>query len=299
MVKLFVRLVLVTLVIGILTTFVVVSAQKEGTSSGKPFEELWDAINAIKDEIVSVWEAITNLNDDLDAETSAREAADNDLQDNIDAEETARIAGDDDLQDQIDTIELTPGPQGEQGDPGIQGLTGDIGSQGEQGIQGDTGDTGAQGQPSDITVLIAKDGNGNLCDRPANLGLEIEGVLASEDLEYIGPIIVDTKVIEYQDGEDIISRKRPGRTVAMSFEVWANVTSDEAMSLFLWRKKIFDGIIERKSGSIIFNDDLGDEVLRYNFFEAWPSKLETPVVDPCTGNIIEKYTIVLEKLERG
>ena len=53
-----------------------------------------------------------------------------------------------DLWDAIDEIELTPGPQGpqgEQGPAGPQGEQGLAGPQGEQGPKGDTGDTGPTG----------------------------------------------------------------------------------------------------------------------------------------------------------
>ncbi len=58
----------------------------------------------------------------------------------------------------IDTIELTPGPKGDKGDPFIysdftpeqlEGLRGPQGEQGPQGIQGPKGDTGEQGPKGD------------------------------------------------------------------------------------------------------------------------------------------------------
>lgn len=64
-----------------------------------------------------------------------------------------------DLQQQMNTIELTPGPQGPQGEPGPvgpqgpkgdtgpQGATGSVGPQGPQGAQGPRGDSGPQGVP--------------------------------------------------------------------------------------------------------------------------------------------------------
>jgi len=48
-------------------------------------------------------------------------------------ETTTRIIVDNSLQDQIDNIELTPGPQGPQGDPGPTGPQGDLGPQGPPG----------------------------------------------------------------------------------------------------------------------------------------------------------------------
>ncbi len=64
------------------------------------------------------------------------------------AEETInRQAEDNNLQTQINNIELTPGPQGEQGPIGE---TGPIGPQGEQGPIGETGPVGPQGDQGPI-----------------------------------------------------------------------------------------------------------------------------------------------------
>jgi len=60
-----------------------------------------------------------------------------------------------DLQSQINTIELMPGPQGEQGIPGdqgipgVQGAPGERGAPGVQGVQGEQGNPGEQGVPGE------------------------------------------------------------------------------------------------------------------------------------------------------
>ena len=51
----------------------------------------------------------------------------------------------DNLQNQIDNIQLTPGPQGPQGEVGPQGPQGDTGLTGDTGLQGEAGPTGSQG----------------------------------------------------------------------------------------------------------------------------------------------------------
>ena len=45
------------------------------------------------------------------------------------------------------------------------------------------------------------------------------------------------------------------------------INTDE---LWMWRKAVIDGKVERKSGSVILCADDGSEIMRYNFFEAWP-----------------------------
>ena len=127
--------------------------------------------------------------------------------------------------------------------------------------------------------------------------IEIEGVtqgafLACEGLE------VTVDVVDFNDGDDIVSRKRPGRTR------YANIVLRRGMTLntelWTWFKAVTDGRIERKSGSIIVCGDDGSEAFRYNFFEGWPcgwKSLELDADRP--GTLVERLEIAVEKIERG
>ena len=108
-----VLLVSVMLVFGIfvLPVFAKDTGVDGDTLKGDPFEELWDAVHDIQDQIMSIWTA-------------------------------------------IEDIELTPGPQGEQGPQGDSGDKGPAGPQGLKGDPGPQGPTGTQGEPSEITVVI-------------------------------------------------------------------------------------------------------------------------------------------------
>ncbi len=55
-----------------------------------------------------------------------------------------------DIREAIKNIELTPGPQGEQGLQGEKGPQGEVGPQGPQGEKGDTGETGPQGPQGEV-----------------------------------------------------------------------------------------------------------------------------------------------------
>ncbi len=127
-----IQLFLVFFVIAIMSTSVFA---KENTPNGQPFQEINEdidevnneitsqitsllaTINLITDELVSIWNSIAGIENDLDAE------------------EAARITGDTNLQGQIDTIELTPGPKGDKGD---KGDTGSAGADGTNGVDGYT-----------------------------------------------------------------------------------------------------------------------------------------------------------------
>ena len=81
-----------------------------------------------------------------------------------------------------------------------------------------------------------------------NFKVEIEGVTQGAFRNVEG-LDSETEIVEFQDGDDIILRKRPGRTK------YSNVTLKRGYinntELCDWRKKFIEGKVERKAGSII------------------------------------------------
>ncbi|HLO03613.1 MAG TPA: phage tail protein [Symbiobacteriaceae bacterium] len=96
-----------------------------------------------------------------------------------------------------------------------------------------------------------------------------------------------------------------GRKYGPGATHWGNITiSREAIgadpSLYEWYKKVLAGTTERKSGSIIYLDREGNEVLRYNFFEAWPCRWKAPELNASSDtHIVEEIEFVVEKVERA
>lgn len=129
-----------------------------------------------------------------------------------------------------------------------------------------------------------------------NFRVEIDGVTQAAFKACEG-LDSETEVIEYQDGDDLFLRKRPGRTKYSNITLKRGyVSTDE---LWLWRKKVMEGKVERKSGSIILLNDNGDEVMRYNFFEAWPAKWKGFTLDgKGTDVAVEELEFVVERWER-
>jgi len=137
------------------------------------------------------------------------------------------------------------------------------------------------------------DGVGNF-----NFKVEIEGVTQGAFRNVEG-LDSETEVIEYQNGDDIVLRKRPGRTKYSNITLKRGyVTSPE---LWEWRKKVINGLIERKSGSIILlGDDSQKEWARYNFYEGWPCKWKGFTLDGKGTDInVEEIELAVEKIERG
>ncbi len=134
-----------------------------------------------------------------------------------------------------------------------------------------------------------------------NFRVEIEGVTQGPFIA-VDVLEAETAVIESRSGNDPIVRKTPGR------HHYANIVLRRAFTntteLWDWRKMVLDGQIERKAGSIVLLDSRasqsGGEIMRYNFFEAWPCRYR---IGPWDANsdaaLVEEIEIVVEKIERG
>ncbi len=130
-----------------------------------------------------------------------------------------------------------------------------------------------------------------------NFKIEIEGVTqgAFSSVEGVESI---TEIVEYKDGEDIIVRKRPGKTWYSNIILRRGFTNSE--ELWKWRKAVIDGKVERRAGSIILSGDDGSEIMRYNFFEGWPCRWSWGPLDGIdNGTAVEELEIAVEKIERG
>ena len=131
-----------------------------------------------------------------------------------------------------------------------------------------------------------------------NFWVEIDGITQAGFQEFSG-LDSTTDPVEYREGgENTTVRKLPGKTTYSDITLkWGITDSDE---LWKWRKSVVNGRIERKNGSIILMDREGNEKIRWNFINAWPSKWEGPSFDAKANDIaIETLTIAHEGIERA
>ena len=77
-----------------------------------------------------------------------------------------------------------------------------------------------------------------------NFKVEIEGVTQGAFTEVSG-LESTTEVIEFQDGDDLVLRKRPGRTKYANIVLKRGYTNND--ELWNWRKAVIDGRVERKA----------------------------------------------------
>ena len=133
-----------------------------------------------------------------------------------------------------------------------------------------------------------------------NFRVEIDGLPPARFTEVSG-LDIATEVIEYQDGDDILLRKRPGRTKYSNITLKRGLTRGEGSSaLWDWYQQVIDGKFERRQGRIIVLDKRGEEVARYSFFEAWPCKWKGfTVSETGTDVAVEEIELAVERIERG
>jgi phage tail-like protein len=134
--------------------------------------------------------------------------------------------------------------------------------------------------------------------------LEISGIIGDAKVivggfKSISGMDSETEIIEFKQGNDMVVRKKPGRTTYANIVLERGYTATD--DLWQWRKNIEDGKIDRRSGSVIILDNDGQtEVARYNFYEGWPCKWYVPDMDADkSGMAIEKVEIAVEKIERA
>ncbi|MCP3887364.1 MAG: phage tail protein [Desulfobulbaceae bacterium] len=127
--------------------------------------------------------------------------------------------------------------------------------------------------------------------------VEIEGVTAGSFMEVEG-LESTTEVACTTDGDDRIVRKRPAKTTCSNLLLRRGFKNND--ELWNWYKVVLDGHIERKSGSIIICGDDASEIMRYNFYEAWPCRWKLSKLSAAeNGTLIEEVEVAIEKIERG
>lgn len=128
--------------------------------------------------------------------------------------------------------------------------------------------------------------------------VEIDGITRAGFRECSG-LDSSQDPIEYREGnERSTTRKLPGMVKFSNISLKRGITDDA--ELWLWRKQAADGKVERRNGSIIQLDETGAEKVRWNFFDAWPTKWTGPTFN-ATGNevSIETLDIAHEGISRA
>ncbi|HSA50430.1 MAG TPA: phage tail protein [Yinghuangia sp.] len=130
-----------------------------------------------------------------------------------------------------------------------------------------------------------------------NFLVELDGIARGAFQEVTG-LDATVDVVEHREGGwNITPHKFPGQNKFANIVLkWGMATDTE---LYEWHRQIVDGAILRRNGSVILLDRRAQEVSRWNFVRAWPTKYTGPTLNAEADDIaIESLEIVHEGLER-
>ena len=121
-------------------------------------------------------------------------------------------------------------------------------------------------------------------------GVAVKGVRSAEGFES------KSDVTEYQGGKSVATQTRPPDDKQGTLTIMKDWSNTDEFSR--WRKSVLDGKTERKSISIIFHNDAGDEAGRINLYGCYPTKWSGPVLNAkSSGHAVEKIEISWETVE--
>lgn len=130
----------------------------------------------------------------------------------------------------------------------------------------------------------------------SNFVVQIDGISVAGFSEVSG-LSTETDVIEYRNGdEDITVRKLPGLRKFTNISLKRGMT--KSLDLWKWRQTVMQGKTERKSGTIILQDEGRKQALKWEFKAGWPSKWEGPSLNAKNNEVsIETMEITCEDIE--
>jgi phage tail-like protein len=127
--------------------------------------------------------------------------------------------------------------------------------------------------------------------------VEIDGIARASFQECTG-FDSTVEVKEYREGGDNVVRKLPAQTKYSNIQLKWGMTDD--VELYEWHQRVADGNVERKNGSIVLLDRKGDEVARWDFVRAWPTKWDGPDLNAESNDLaIEMVELVHEGIRRA
>ncbi len=132
-----------------------------------------------------------------------------------------------------------------------------------------------------------------------NFLVEISGVTVGGFSEVSG-LTMETEVKEYREGgvNDYIHKLAGPVRYPATLVLKHGITDDD--TLWNWYKSVRNRIVVRKSGSVILLDNTRQEVMRYNFYNAYPVKWIGPDLNALRAEVaIETLEIAHSRLERA
>ena len=127
--------------------------------------------------------------------------------------------------------------------------------------------------------------------RGFNFRVEIDGLTVGSFSECSG-LTADRDSVDYREGTDMRNtvRKLP------ALSKFTNITLKRGYTLngelWAWYTNILNGVADRRNGSIVLLNEVREEAMRWNFENAWISKIEGPSFK-ASGNEVAMESVEL------
>lgn len=126
--------------------------------------------------------------------------------------------------------------------------------------------------------------------RPFRLDFENDQYLSFSAFRSLG---AQTEIVEYEDGEDRILRKRPGRTTFFDPVFVRGVHQDTFLQS--WYQHVLDGMVVRYSPVFSMNNSAGEPLIQSTLMHCWPCRVRS-VYDHASKTMNEEITLACEEL---
>jgi phage tail-like protein len=127
--------------------------------------------------------------------------------------------------------------------------------------------------------------------------VEIDGINRA-GFQQVSGLEITVETTEYNEGGRSSPLKIPGLVKYSDITLRYGVVRDP--ELYGWIKAVVDGDVQRRDGSIVQLDAAQAEVYRWNFFEAWPTKLTAGEFNAQTSSVlVDVLVLACERVERS
>jgi len=127
--------------------------------------------------------------------------------------------------------------------------------------------------------------------RAFNFRLEVDGLTIASFSEVSG-LVAEGDPVEYREGADMVNSARK----LTGLRKYGNITLKRGYTqnkeLWAWYRNIANGDQDRRNGSIVLENEAHQDVLRWNFRNAWVNKVEAPSFN-ATGNEVAMESVEL------
>ncbi|MEE8473498.1 MAG: phage tail protein [Dehalococcoidia bacterium] len=123
--------------------------------------------------------------------------------------------------------------------------------------------------------------------------LEIDGVDAGQFASIEG-MSIETEVIEYQNGDDPLTRKRPGRVTYGDITLKRGYIASTVLNDWIEAARTGSGGYTRKNISIVLidNTQMSQEIKRWNCFETFPRSWKMASLDGKGNDVLTKEMVI-------